>query len=75
MAAIMRLALQIINTCSVGWGRLSSARRAVRASNAQSVVCLHEPAVHIKCSKVGAGGSRQGAPGAAQVGADAARNR
>ena len=32
MAAIMRLALQIINTCSVGWGRLSSARRAVSAS-------------------------------------------
>jgi hypothetical protein len=60
MAAIMRLALQIINTCLVGWGRLSSARRAVRASNAQAVVYFHEPAVHIKCSKVGAGAADRG---------------
>lgn len=60
MAAIMRLALQITNTCSVGWGRLSSVRRAVRASNAQSVACFHEPAVHIKCSKVGKGAADGG---------------
>lgn len=52
----MRLGLQIVDICLVGWSRLPSARRAVRASNAQCVVCFHEPAVHIKCSKVGAQG-------------------